>query len=75
VIAHDALRRPGLDHVPHEFDRSHLSRPPVDQIADEDRDAPGTTPNAARLAIAEICEQRHQLVALPMDVADDIQSG
>ena len=46
VIAHDGLRRAGVEHPAHDADGLKLPRPAVDEIADEDRASIRVAPGA-----------------------------
>ena len=79
MIARDAEGVAGRDHAHDEAQHARCVRPAVDEVADEDRPpirvmgAGGPAPVVAGDRVAELAEQRLQLDAAAVDVADDIE--
>jgi hypothetical protein len=75
VITHDGLGGAGFDHGPHRGERLADLRAAVDEVADEEGLAAGMGINAAAPGVAESFEQRVELVAVAVDVADEVVHG
>ena len=72
VVAHDAQRLPGLDHVAHDVQRFADVRATVDDVAKEQRHALRMSPHAVLQAIAEAFEQLLKGFGAAVDIADDV---
>ena len=72
MIAHYGARRAGLDHVAYQLERSQLTGPAINEVADEDRRPARVSPRAASVLVAQLLEKRSQLVGVTMDIADDV---
>ena len=75
VVARREQGRPGGDHARHRLQHGHRVRPPVRQVADEDRDAPFRVARQAVLApdVPQRLPQTAQLRPAPMHVPDHVK--
>ncbi|MND94595.1 hypothetical protein D3C80_868160 [compost metagenome] len=72
VVAHDAQRLTGLDHVVDDMQCLANPRAAVDDIADEHRHARGMSPDATLLVITESVEQVLQGQSATVHVTDQV---
>jgi hypothetical protein len=72
VVPHDGACAARIHHAPHRHDRLELQGASIDEVAHEESRALGMAPRAARLAVAEVPQQRGERVRVPVDVADDV---
>jgi hypothetical protein len=71
VVAHYALRPPGLDKVLDEFDDSGTVRATIGQVADKDQTT--FVPVPSFVVVAQMSHQLTQCVDITVKVADDVQ--
>ena len=72
VVAHDAQRLAGLDHVVDDVQRLANPRAAVDDVADEHRHARGMAPDASLLVITEPVEQVLKGQSATVHVTDQV---
>ncbi len=74
VIPHHCARGAGIEHGANKLERAALARSAVDEVADEDRRRVRVAPRAHSRAVAEVREERLELVRVAVDVADDVEA-
>jgi hypothetical protein len=72
MVAHDAARLVGLDHVMHDVQRLADERPAINDVAKKQRLARGMAPHAALLVITQPVEQTLQGVRTAVHIADQV---
>src|SRR5439155_13227318 len=74
VVADDAQRLPRRDHVHDQAQHVRSARPAVHQVADEERPAsPQMPPDVFHRDVAELSQERGQLIETAVDVADEVE--
>ena len=75
VVSHDRARTARVDHSADDRDAFDLPRATVDQIAEEQGDAPLRVAVCSTLdPVAQLAEERDQFAVVPMHIADDVVS-
>ncbi len=72
MVAHDAVRLPGLNHVAHDVQRFANTWPSVDDVAEENRDALRVAPHASPQTVAQQFQQVLKDMGAPVHVTDQI---
>ncbi|MNM89154.1 hypothetical protein D3C81_1013830 [compost metagenome] len=75
VVAHDAERLAGLDHVVDDVQRLANAWPAVDDVAKEQRLAPRVAPHAGHTLVTEGVEQAFKGQRTAMHVTDDVETS
>ncbi|MNO48361.1 hypothetical protein D3C76_386940 [compost metagenome] len=74
VVAHDAERLAGLDHVVDDVQRLANAWPAVDDVAKEQRLAPRVAPHACHTLVTEGVEQAFKGQRTTVHVTDDVET-
>jgi hypothetical protein len=72
VVAHDRLRRPGIDHAPNKIYRLALFGSAVDEVSNEEGLPLRMTPSATCLRVPQLDKQSLKSIRVSMDISNNV---